>query len=180
MKPSDPQSSVTIESSSLPQSLPPEIYLGPDSEVLPPGLILIEEELQEETTPSTPTHFGSGLHLYHYFPRLTHSAPIDPFHSQIPIDSLQYFLGYLTMEETTSQNIPYVTAVKTSIVASSLMFSTTPKSDLYGGLSVPLGYKAVNGTYSGVYSSPWTSLVSSSRILSSSSLMSTEWPDPQY
>ena len=85
-QPTHPQSSITIESSSLPQSLPPEIYLRPDGEILPPGLISIEQETEEETTPTTPTNFGSRLHLYPYFPRLTHTTPVDPVHSQVPID----------------------------------------------------------------------------------------------
>lgn len=40
---SDPHPSVTVESYSLPRSLPPKIYLGPYGEVIPLGLISIEE-----------------------------------------------------------------------------------------------------------------------------------------
>ena len=128
----DPQPSINVDSSTLLQILPNEIYLGPDSEVLPPGLISIEEELQEEKTPSNPTYFGSGLHLYQYFPHLTDCASTDPFDSQIPVDSLEYLLGYLTMTETTFQTIPYVTAATTYIVALSSMFSTKPESQNIG------------------------------------------------
>ena len=152
-QPDHPQSSITIGSSSLSQILAPEIYLGLDGEVLPPSLILIEEELQEETTPSTPAHFGSGLHLYSSFPHLTYSAPIDPAQSQVLVYSLDYLLGYLTMAETTSQTVPFVTFAIAYTVASTSMFSMTPESHIYGGLSVPLGYQALNGTYSGVSSS---------------------------
>ena len=41
-------------------SQPPKIYFGPDGEILPPGFILIEEIPQDET-PLTPTHFGEDL-----------------------------------------------------------------------------------------------------------------------
>ena len=37
-----PQSSVAIESP-ISHNQPPEIYFGPDSEIIPPGLIAIEE-----------------------------------------------------------------------------------------------------------------------------------------
>ena len=50
-----PQSIVAIESP-ISRSQPHEICFGPDGEVLPPGLISIEEISQDET-PLTPTHF---------------------------------------------------------------------------------------------------------------------------
>ena len=53
-----PQSIVAIESP-ISRSQPPETYFGPDNKVLPPGLISIEEISQDET-PLTPTHFSVG------------------------------------------------------------------------------------------------------------------------
>ncbi len=58
-----PQTTVTIETSPLPQSQTPKIYYGPGSEILPPSLIAIEEEFEEETSPRTPAHFELGLYL---------------------------------------------------------------------------------------------------------------------
>ena len=54
-----PKSIVAIESP-ISHSQPPEIYFGPDGEILPHGLIAIEEITQNET-PLTPTHFGEDL-----------------------------------------------------------------------------------------------------------------------
>ena len=50
-----PQSIVAIESP-ISHSQPLEIYFGPDGEVLPPGLISVEEISQDETL-LTPNHF---------------------------------------------------------------------------------------------------------------------------
>ena len=61
-----PQFSVAIESP-ISHSQPPEIYFGPDDEILPPGLISIEEIPQDET-PLSPTHFGEDIYLYESFP----------------------------------------------------------------------------------------------------------------
>ena len=78
------------------------------------------------------------------------------------------------MAEIASQALPFVTTVIASTVSSSSMFSKTPKSHLYGGSFIPLGYQALNGTYYGVSSSPWTSPMSSSGILSGFSLTGIE------
>ena len=56
-----PQSSVAIETP-ISHSQPSEIYFGPDVEVLPPGLIAIEE-IPQPDTPLIPTHFGGDLYL---------------------------------------------------------------------------------------------------------------------
>ena len=47
-------------------SQPSEIYFGPDSEVLPPRLIAIEE-IPQRDTPLSPTHFWGELYLYQSF-----------------------------------------------------------------------------------------------------------------
>jgi len=77
------------------------------------------------------------------------------------------------MTESTSQTVPSVTAVAKSSVATSSMFTTTPESYLYGASSVPSGYQSLSGTHSGVASSPWSSPMSSTGILSGSSLTNT-------
>ena len=55
-----PQTSVAAE---LISSSAPEIFYGPDSLPLPPGLISIEE-IVEDLPSSTPSHFGAGITLY--------------------------------------------------------------------------------------------------------------------
>ena len=68
--------SVTIEPP-ISHSQPPKIYFGPDGEILPPSLIVIEE-IPQDDTPLTPTHFGGDLYLYQSFPQLFPSAFVDP------------------------------------------------------------------------------------------------------
>ena len=97
-RPVGPQTYVIVETSSLPQQQP-EIYYESDSEILPPGLISIEEEPEVES-PRTPFHFGNGLHLHPYTPHFT--APFDLDYFQTPVDSLGNLFGHLTMAESTS------------------------------------------------------------------------------
>ena len=82
------------------------------------------------------------------------------------------------MADSTSQTVPFVTTTTKYSVATSLMFTMTPKSHLYGVLSVPMGYQYLSGTHLGVASSPWSSTMSSTGILSGSSLMDIEQLDP--
>ena len=62
-----PQFSVATENP-ISHNQPSKIYFGPDSEVLPLGLIVIEE-IPQDNTPLTPTHFGGDLYLYQSFPQ---------------------------------------------------------------------------------------------------------------
>jgi len=121
--------------------------------------------LEEESTPGTPFHFGARLYLYAHTPHFT--ALFDPAYFQVPIDSLGQLLGQLNMDEqlSTSQTISSDAVVAESYVATSSMFSTTPESHLYGESSVPVGYQSFSGTRSGVASTPWSSPMSSTRIL---------------
>ena len=80
-RPVYPQTSVTIETSPLPQDQIIEIYYRPDGEILPPGLISIEEEPEEET-PRTPFHFRIGLHLYPHTPHFTAPFDLDYFQTE--------------------------------------------------------------------------------------------------
>jgi len=97
-----PQTSVIVETSSLSQEQIPEIYYGPDDEIIPPSSISIEEEPKVES-PRTPFHFGTGLYLYPYTPHFTTPFDLDYFHT--PVDSLGNLFGHLTMAESTSQTI---------------------------------------------------------------------------
>ena len=67
------------------------MFYEPDGEVLPLGLIAIEEELEEDSTPGTPFHFGSGLYLYPNTPDFF--ASFDPASFQVLVDSLGQLLG---------------------------------------------------------------------------------------
>jgi len=62
-QPYSPVTSLPSPSLPLSQAEPPSIYLGPNGESLPYGLVSIEETPQEEPRPSTPIHW-SGLHFY--------------------------------------------------------------------------------------------------------------------
>lgn len=171
-----PQTSITVETSPLPQSQTPEIYYIPDGGILPPSLIAIEEKSEEETSSKTPTHFGPGLYLYPSYPQLT--TPFGHVYFQTPIDSLGQLLGHSTMAKTTSQTVSSITDTTESIVAISSMFTTTPESHLYVGLFIPLCYKSLSRTHSSVSSSPWSSPMSYTRILPGSSLTDIEQFDP--
>ena len=150
-RPIHPQTSITVETSSLPQEQIPEIYYGPDSEILSPGLISIKEEHEVES-PRTPFHFGTRLYLYPYTPHF--NTPFDLDYFQTPVDSLGNLLGHLTMAESTSQTVPCITATKESSTATSSMFTMTPESHLYGVPFIPSGYQYLSGTLSIVASSP--------------------------
>ena len=79
-----PQIFVAIESP-ISQSQPLEIYFGPDSEILPFGLIAIEE-IPQDDTPLTPTPFGEDLYLYDSLSQSTPSAFVNLPPFQIPVD----------------------------------------------------------------------------------------------
>lgn len=67
-----------------------------------------------------------------------------------------------------------------SSVATSLMFTMTLESHLYGVSFIPLGYQYLFGTHSVVAYSPWSSPMSSTRILFGSSVTDTEQLDPSF
>jgi len=114
---------VNIETSS---SLTPEIFYRPDDEVLPAGLIDIEEELGEHSTHGTSFHLGTGLYLYPNTPDIF--ASFDPASFQVVFDSLGKLLGQLTMAEqpSTSQTVSSdAGAAKSFVVTSSMFFYHT-------------------------------------------------------
>lgn len=82
-QPVTPQTSVTIETST---SSIPKIFNGPDGEVLPLGLIVIEEELEEDPTPGTLFHFGARLYSYPNTPDFF--ASFNPPSFQVPLKPL--------------------------------------------------------------------------------------------
>lgn len=84
-------------------SLAPEIFYGPDNLPFPPGLISIED-IVEDPLSSTPFHFGTGIHLY---PSTPEFAPFNPASSQVPVESLEELLDKIIMSEqpSTSRNV---------------------------------------------------------------------------
>ena len=97
-----PQISVAIESP-ISHIQPLEIYFGPDGEILPPGLIAIEE-IQKDETPLTPTHFGEDIYLYEYFPQSSPYACVYPIPIQTPVDLKGYTFRQVTMPKPTYSN----------------------------------------------------------------------------
>ena len=79
-----PQISVATETP-ISHSQPSEIYFGPGGEIIPLGLIEIEE-IPQDDTPLTPTHFGGDLYLYEPFPQSFPSAFVDLVPIQYPIN----------------------------------------------------------------------------------------------
>ena len=142
-----PQISVAIESP-ISHSQPPEIYFGPDSEILPPGLVVIEEIPQDET-PLTPTHSGEDLYLYESFPQSSPFAFVDPVPIQTPVDPKWYTFCQVTMLEPTFSVGPSVPIILAPALATPLMFITSPESYFHGGPMVPSGYKYLSGIFFG-------------------------------
>ena len=151
----------------------PKIYFGPDGEILPPGLISIEEIPQDET-PLTPTHFGGDLYLYQYFPQSFPSVFVDPIAIQSPVDFRGYTFGQTTMSEPTSSVGFSVPITSAPTLATPSMFTTSPESYLHGGPLVPIVYKSLSGTFSGASSCSWYFPMSSSGVLTGSPIISTE------
>lgn len=116
------------------------MFYGPHGEVLPPGLIAIEEELEEDSTPGVSFHFGTKIYIYPNTPDFFTS--FDPASFQVPVKYLGQLLRQLNMAEkpSTSQTVSSNATVVESSVVTSLMFSTTPESHLYGESSISVGY----------------------------------------
>ena len=70
----------------------PEIFYGPDGLPLPPGLIAIEE-IVEDPPPSAPVDFGTGIHLH------PSTIEVSSFSSQVPVESLENLLDKLNMSK---------------------------------------------------------------------------------
>ena len=151
-----PHISVVVETP-ITHTEPPEIYFGPDGEILPPGLIAIEE-IPQEDTPLSPTLFGEDL------PQSFPTAIIDFASFQSTINTEGYTLGQITMSEPTSSVGPSVPITSVPTLETPSMFTTSPESNAYGGPTVPLGYKSLSGTFSGASSRPWYFPMSSSGI----------------
>ena len=120
-----PHSIISIESP-ISHSQPPEIYFGPDGEILPPGLISIKEIPQYET-PLTTTHFGEHIYLYESFPQSPPSSFVDPVPIQNLVDSKGYTFGQVTMPEPTSSVGTSIPITSVPALATPSLFTTSPE-----------------------------------------------------
>ena len=125
------QTSVAVDSTS---SSAPEIFYGPDGLPLPPGLIAIEEIVEDPQT-STPTHFGVGITLY----PSTSEVSLPP--AEAPIGSLGNLLDRLQMSEqpSTSRTVSSDTATTEIPAITPTMFASIP--------SVPTSSQPLEGAH---------------------------------
>ena len=113
-----PQTSVAVDS--IPSSAP-EISYGPDGLPLPPGLIAIEE-IVEDPPSSTPSQFGVGITLYPSSSEI--SLPL----SKAPVELLGNLLDRLEMSEqpSTSRTMSSDTAMAELPAVTPTMFADIP------------------------------------------------------
>lgn len=146
---------VSVTEEAIPSSAP-KIFYEPGSLPLPPGLITIEE-IVENLPSSTPLHFGTGIHVY------PSTAEISSFNhppSQVPVKSLGNLLDRLNMSEqpSTSRIISFDTVVAEPPTATPTMFAGIP--------SIPTSSQPLDGVHQGTISTAWSVPICSSRILS--------------
>ena len=138
------------------------------------------EEIPQDETPLTPTHFGEDLYLYESFSQSTPFTFVDIPPFQTPINSKGYTFGQVTMPEPTSSVGPSVPITLAPALATPSMFKTSVESYFHGGPLVPSSYKSLFGIFFGASSNPWTLPMSSSGILIGNPIISTERLDSLY
>jgi len=156
-----PQTSVVTES--IPSSAP-KIFYEPDGLPLPPGLIAIEE-IVEDPPSSTPSHFGVGITLYPSSSEI--SLPL----SEVPVESLGNLLDRLDMSEqpSTSRTMSSDTeAIELSAITPT-MFTSVP--------SVTNSSQSLEGIHPGVASTVWFVPICSSAIISGISYVESQQID---
>ena len=143
----------------------PEIFYGPDGLPLPPRLITIEE-IMEDLPPSTPVHFGTGIHVH------PSTTKVSPFSSQVPVESLGNILDRLNMSEqpSTSRTMSTDTAMAELPAA----FPTI----IVGIPFILDSYQQKVGVQSGVVSTTCSVPISSSEFSSGISYVETQQVDP--
>ena len=134
-----PRKSVVVDI--IPSSAP-DIYYGPDGLPLPPGLIAIEE-IVEDLPSSTPSQFGVGITLY------PSSSEVSLPQSEAPIESLGNLLDRLEMSEQplTSRTISSDTATAELPAVTLTMFVGVP--------SVPTSSQSLGEAPQGALSTVW-------------------------
>lgn len=169
----EPGSSVISSESVIPQtfvavdpipSLAPEIFYGPDGLPLPPGLISIEEIVEDLPT-STPSQFGVGITLYPSSPEV--SLP----QSEALAESLGNILDRLEMSEqpSTSRIVSFDTTMAKLPVVTPMMFAGAP--------SVPTSSQSLEEALQGAFSKVWSVPVFSSSIASENSYVGSQQID---
>lgn len=88
---------VSVTAEAIPSSAP-EIFYRHDGRPLPPGLIAIEE-IVEDPPSSTPLHFGTRIH---FCPFTLEFGSFNIPSSQVPVKSLRELLDRLNMSEQPS------------------------------------------------------------------------------
>ena len=157
-----PQTSVAVES--IPSSAP-EIFYRPDGLPLSPGLIAIEE-IVEDPQSSAPSHFGVGITLYPSSSEI--SLPL----SEVPVELLGNLLDKLDMSEQlwTSRTMSSDRVAAELPTATPTMFAGIP--------SIPASYQQQAGVQSGTVSTTWLVPISSSGFSSGISYVETQQIDP--
>lgn len=144
-----PPTSVTAES--VPSSAP-EIFYRPDDLPLPPGMIAIEE-IVEDLPSRTPLHFGTGIRLYPSTTEVSHPL------TQVLVESLGSILDILDMSEqpSTSRTVSSNTAAAEPPTTTPTMFAGIP--------FVPTSSQPLDGVHPGIVSIVWSVPVCSFGIL---------------
>ena len=154
----------SVAANSIPSSAP-EIFYGPDGLPLPPGLIAIEE-IVEDPPSSTPSQFGVGITLY------PSSSQISLPSSEAPVESLGNLLDRLEMSEQ-----PSTSRTVSSNIATAELPAVTPIM-FAGILSVPTSSQSLERAHSGAISTVWSIPVCSSGIISGNSYAESQQIDP--
>jgi hypothetical protein len=156
------QTTVAVEAT---PSSAPEIFYGPDGLPLPPGLIAIEEIVEDQQA-NTPIHFGVGTTL---FPS---ASEVCPSPLEVPEESLGSLLDRLKMSEqpSTSRTVPNDTATAEAPAANPTMFAGIP--------AVPTSSHQLEGVHPGTIMTTWSVPVCSSGIIPGNSYVETRQIDP--
>jgi len=153
-----PQTSVVADS--IPSSAP-EIFYGPDGLPLPPGLISIEE-IVEDPPSSTPSQFGVEITLY------PSSSEISLPPTKAPVELLGNLLDRLEMSEqpSTSRTVSSDTTTAELPAVTPTMFAGIP--------SIPTSSQSLEGAHSGAISTVWSVPICSSGIVSGNSYVGSQ------
>lgn len=143
----------------------PEIFYEPNCLPLPPGLIAIEE-IVEDPQSSTPSQFGVGITLYPSSSEI--SLPL----SKAPIESLGNLLDRLEMSEqpSKSKTVSSDTAMTELPAVTPTMFIGIPV--------VPTSSQSLDGAHSRAISIVWSVPACSSGTIPRNSSVESQQIDP--
>ena len=135
-----PRTSITVD---ITPSSAPKIFYGPDGLPLPPGLIAIEE-IVEDLPSSTPSQFGVRITLY------PSSSEVSLPQPEVPVESLGNLLDRLEMSEQplTSRTVSSDTATTELPAVTPTMFTSIP--------SVPTSSQSLEEAPQGALSTIWS------------------------